>query len=76
LIIFIFEYKITQTMKGKDVGFFLLGAAVGAGIAWLFTSNEGKELLIKAKDIADEWKEDLDEAIAKATQGVDLENEV
>lgn len=47
-------------MKNKTGLSFLLGAIIGAGIAWLFTSKEGKELVerakVKANDLADEIK--------------------
>jgi len=47
---------------------FLVGAAVGAGLAWLFTSDEGKEFLTKMKEKASGLKDELDEEIKKARQ--------
>ena len=50
-------------MKNKTGLSFVLGAIIGAGITWLFTSKEGKELLEKAKgkanDLGDEIKKQL-----------------
>ena len=50
-------------MKNKAGLSFVLGAIIGAGITWLFTSKEGKEWVEKAKekanDLGDEMKKQL-----------------
>ncbi|MEI6507454.1 MAG: YtxH domain-containing protein [Bacteroidota bacterium] len=58
-------------MKNKDIASFLVGAAVGAGLAWLFTSDEGKELVNKMKEKASALKDNLEEEISKAKQRFD-----
>ena len=49
----------------KNLWPFLLGAAVGAGITWLFVSKEGKETLSNLKKKADEMKDDVNEWLDK-----------
>ena len=49
----------------KNLWPFLLGAAVGAGITWLFASKEGKETLSHLKKKADEMKDDVNEWLDK-----------
>lgn len=49
----------------KNLWPFLLGAAVGAGITWLFVSKEGKETLSHLKKKADEMKDDVNEWLDK-----------
>jgi gas vesicle protein len=49
----------------KNLWPFLLGAAVGAGIIWLFASKEGKETLSNLKKKADEMKDDVNEWLDK-----------
>lgn len=48
-------------MKNKSGLSFLVGAAIGAFLTWLFTSKQGKELREKAKekvaDLTDEIKQ-------------------
>ncbi len=58
-------------MKNKDIASFLVGAALGAGLAWLFTSDEGKELVNKMKEKASALKDNLEEEISKAKQRFD-----
>ncbi len=36
---------------------FIAGAAVGAGITWLFTSKEGKEMVQKMKEKGNDLKD-------------------
>jgi len=55
-------------MKGKDIGSILLGAAIGAGLVWLFTSDEGKELVNKMKDKVSDLKDDLEKDFKKASK--------
>ena len=55
-------------MKIKDIGLFFAGAAVGAGLTWLFTTDDGKELLNKLKEKAGDLKEDLDDSIENIKQ--------
>jgi gas vesicle protein len=38
---------------------FLFGAAIGAAVTWLFTSEEGKKIVAETKEKAKEWKEEL-----------------
>lgn len=38
----------------------LVGATIGAGLTWLFTSDEGKELVNKIKDKATDLKDELE----------------
>ena len=49
----------------KNLWPFLLGAAVGAGITWLFASKEGKETLSNLKKKADEMKDNVNEWLDK-----------
>lgn len=49
-------------MKDKSFINFAAGALIGAGITWLFSSKEGKQLVDKLKtkavDLADEFKKE------------------
>ena len=47
-------------MKSRNLITFMAGAAVGAGLLWLFSSDEGKELLTKLKDKASHLKDELE----------------
>jgi len=46
-------------MKQKGLITFLGGAIVGAGLTWLFTSKQGKELVEKVKSKGDHLKDEL-----------------
>lgn len=48
--------------------FFLAGALAGAGVAWLLTSDEGKELLADLKSKAADIGKDIVDEIRKAKQ--------
>lgn len=45
----------------------LVGATIGAGLAWLFTSDEGKELVNKMKDKVSDLKDELEKDLKKAS---------
>jgi len=47
-------------MKNKNMFSLLVGATIGAGLTWLFTSDEGKELVNKIKDKATDLKDELE----------------
>ena len=55
-------------MKGKDIGSILFGAAIGAGLVWLFTSDEGKEIVNKMKDKVSDLKDELEKDLKKASK--------
>jgi gas vesicle protein len=63
---FIFENNF-KNMKSKDIGSILLGAAIGAGLIWLFTSDDGKELISKIKEKASDLKDELEKDLKKAS---------
>jgi gas vesicle protein len=50
--------------SSKNLITFVLGAAVGAGIAYLFLSDDGKEILAKLKDKASTLTDELGGEIA------------
>ena len=58
-------------MKGKDTGLLILGAAIGAGLVWLFTSDDGKELISKIKDKAANLKDELENEMKSASEKFD-----
>jgi gas vesicle protein len=45
--------------QNKNLLTFLFGAAIGAAVTWLFTSEEGKKIVAETKEKAKEWKEEL-----------------
>ena len=55
----------------KNLWPFLLGAAVGAGITWLFASKEGKETLSHLKKKAEEMKDDVNDWLDKKDMAQD-----
>ncbi len=61
-------------MKIKDIGLFFAGAAVGAGLTWLFTTDDGKELLDKLKEKAVDFKDELDDSLENIKQAFDDSN--
>lgn len=56
------------------MGLFFAGAAVGAGLTWLFTSDDGKELLNKLKEKVGDLKEDLDDSLENIKQSFEDSN--
>ena len=44
---------------------FLLGAVAGAAITWLFTSEEGKKIVNKAKEKGKDFKDEMEAEIEK-----------
>ena len=54
-------------MKNKNLIPLIAGAAIGAGLLWLFNSEEGKEWLTKLKDKASQLKDDLADDLKDAT---------
>ena len=65
-------------MKGKNIGSLLIGAAIGAGLVWLFTSDEGKELVSKIKDKASDIKDELANDLKKKASTIvdDLKDKI
>jgi hypothetical protein len=64
-------------MKGRNIVSFLIGASVGAGLTWLFTTDEGKKLMSDLKERADELKDEIGETIDMAKRTFsDTEKEV
>ncbi|MES2780959.1 MAG: YtxH domain-containing protein [Bacteroidota bacterium] len=61
-------------MKNKTGLSFILGAFIGAGIAWLFTSKEGKELVEKAKGKANDLAGEIKKQLASLQQEKTEEN--
>lgn len=55
-------------MKNKTGISFVLGAIIGAGIAWLFTSKEGKEVLEKTKEKANQLADEINKRLASLQQ--------
>lgn len=51
--------------SSKNLLSFVLGAAVGAGIAYLFLSEDGKKIISGLKDKADKLKDDLEDDITR-----------
>jgi gas vesicle protein len=51
-------------MKNKSGLNFLLGAAVGAFITWLFTSKQGKELRDKAQETISDLTDEIKQKVA------------
>lgn len=45
--------------QNKNILTFLFGAAIGAAITWLFTSEDGKKIVAESKEKAKQWKDDL-----------------
>jgi gas vesicle protein len=45
--------------QNKNVLTFLFGAAIGAAVAWLFTSEDGKKIVAETKEKAKQWKDEL-----------------
>ncbi|MES2558236.1 MAG: YtxH domain-containing protein [Bacteroidota bacterium] len=61
----IFEESISM-MKNKTGLGVVLGAIIGAGLTWLFTSKEGKELVAKTKEKASELADEISKRLASA----------
>jgi gas vesicle protein len=55
-------------MKNNSWFTFITGALVGAGITWLFTSKEGKEMVAKMKSKGEDLKADTAEKLADLKQ--------
>ncbi len=51
--------------NSKGILTFIIGAAVGSAITYLFTSKDGKELLNKAREKGKDIKNDLQDEIEK-----------
>ncbi len=49
--------------QNKNLLTFLFGAAVGAAVAWLFTSEEGKKIVAETKDKAKQWTGEMKEKL-------------
>ncbi len=45
--------------QNKNVLTFLFGAAIGAAVTWLFTSEDGKKIVAETKEKAKQWKDEL-----------------
>jgi gas vesicle protein len=45
--------------QNKNLLTFLFGAAIGAAVAWLFTSEDGKKIVAETKEKAKQWKDEL-----------------
>ena len=45
--------------QNKNVLTFLFGAAIGAAVTWLFTSEDGKKIVTETKEKAKQWKDEL-----------------
>ncbi len=45
--------------QNKNLLTFLFGAAIGAAITWLFTSEDGKKIVAETKEKAKQWKDEL-----------------
>jgi gas vesicle protein len=64
-------------MKNNGWIGFIAGALVGAGIAWLFTSKEGKELLEKVNDKGGDLKDKAEKEWSALKQEVEqLKNDI
>lgn len=55
-------------MKNKTGLSLVLGAIIGAGIAWLFTSKEGKELVEKTKEKANDLAGEIKKRVTALQQ--------
>jgi hypothetical protein len=55
-------------MKNNSWFTFITGALIGAGITWLFTSKEGKEMVAKMKSKGEDLKADTAENLADLKQ--------
>ncbi len=56
---------------------FILGAAAGAAVGVLLTSDKGKELLSKIKESASEFEDEIKTAVGKGQQmAEDLEEKI
>jgi hypothetical protein len=53
-------------MNQRNLLLFLAGALVGAGVTWLFTSEEGKNLMAELESKAKDLRDDLEKEISKA----------
>ncbi len=64
-------------MKSKDIGSLLVGAAIGAGLVWLFTSDDGKEMIAKIKDKVSDLKDEMGNDLKKASNAFeDLKDKI
>lgn len=45
--------------QNKNLLTFLFGAAIGAAVTWLFTSEDGKKIVAETKEKAKQWKDEL-----------------
>ena len=55
-------------MKNNSWFTFITGALIGAGITWLFTSKEGKEMVATLKSKGEDLKADTAEKLADLKQ--------
>ncbi len=56
--------KVSSDMKNNHWLSFLTGALVGAGVTWLLTSKEGKEMVSKLSSKGKELKDKVEEELA------------
>jgi gas vesicle protein len=61
-------------MKNQTGISFALGAIIGAGITWLFTSKEGKEMLKQVKKKSEDLGEEIRSRISSMQNEESEEN--
>lgn len=63
------ENKTETEHNHKVLGALLLGAAIGAGLGYLFASEEGKEIRKKVVDKVKDFVDNIKEKVEDTTTG-------
>lgn len=64
-------------MKNNGWLGFIAGAAIGAGIVWLFTSREGKEFMEKMKNMGEDLRDEAEKEWEELKKHIDgIKNDI